>query len=157
MNLLKKIIPLLALSLTSSSIYAISPQHLNLSINLTGTYQCAISDKGHATGHAVVKYIFDSKNSNLSQGYSTYSFEGGFLQNGSYIYNGKAIVKNNMMAQHFQSKTDPNDNGVQLITITYKTAQNGTIIPTLHKFGYQAPYSAGNAIFSIDCIRISTS
>lgn len=150
---MKKPITLLVLSLTYLMIYASTPGPTKPSTNLAGTYQCTIFKRNHSNGHAIVKYILDPHNSNFKQGYSTYSFAGGFLQNGDYIYTGKAIVKGNTMAQQFQSKKDPDDNGVQLVSITYTTDKNGVIVPTLHKFGYQAPYSEGNATVRIDCAR----
>ncbi len=142
----------LKFSVLAISIALIS--HTGFAIDLSGTYECSIYETDHSIHHAMIKYLLDQKSSDLTQGIGAYHFEGGFQKDGSYIYSGEAIVHGDTMAEYFQSKKDPNDNGIEVISIKQKLDQKGGEKIDLQKLTYESPYANGSTL-EINCTKDS--
>ena len=144
---MKKVLkfPVLAISISLIS-------SAGFAIDLSGTYDCAIYENDSSVHHAMIKYFLDPKSSDLAHGIGAYHFEGGFQKDGSYIYSGEAIVHGDTMAEYFQSKKDPNDNGVQIISIKQALDQKGVEKIDLQKLTYESPYANGSTM-KINCSK----
>ena len=144
---MKKVLKFSVLAISISLI-----SHTGFAIDLSGTYDCIIYENDHSVHHAMIKYLLDPKSSDINHGIGTYHFEGGFQKDGSYVYQGEAIARGDTMAEYFQSKKDPNDNGVQIISIKQKLDQKGGEKVYLQKLTYESPYANGSTM-EINCSK----
>jgi hypothetical protein len=92
--------------------------------NIAGQYQCTIQSSQGENFHSTVTYTLDTRNSNFSQGYSSYHFDG-ISQYGTH-YLGYAIAQGNQLAiyAHNASPEKPQDAGVEISTITEEKISN---------------------------------